>query len=718
MNPAYIRLCPVCETENPADASVCVCGASLSGVDFSLRAQQKAAPAVEAQPEALPAALFPCPHSDCGQANPAGEARCLYCNRPLPVASANLRDWLGASPRKHDELRQMAAALAKALDEVHSRQMLYRNLTPENVQIIESNPLSLGLADSVDANAPSGGDAHDSGTQSTAHYTAPEGLAGVLDAKADWWALGMIVLEAVTGKHPFEGLSDQVAQHQLATQSVDVHAVFDEDWRKLCRGLLLRNPAQRWGSREVQRWLAGDASLPMPDEASGNSLTPYRIGEMECLTAAELALGLARCWADGARDLRRGEVMLWLRQQLKDQNLARALQDIQDRRDLSDDMRLFRFLLAANPDMPLLWRETALSPESILNMARLALDGGQEGKDALFWLESLAAESVLMACQSDSRLAHFGSAWQAGWERFCALWETANQAEANWRAQPKSMDGQGSSAYVDIDEVMYSRPLRLAQPSRRSQNARLLLALNVPEFLELTRKEVLLGQAGVGAHCPWFDSLGSIIIDPAGSQLDPAGVLVLRQLLPFAQEDARDERKRTGDVDGQREQNIALIRIRLQTDLNALTDAIHCDTFDRAACEALRHQLDKFSETTHWALGFSYAEQSFQELRENVEQLARLTRYVEQHLDELEHAESVNAIFFQPYRLLLGASILAVLYHLAGLWVPVVLGLVLAVFLGLRRQAVSSARKKLAEVAGRFAAKASGLTAGLRKTAT
>ncbi len=602
----------------------------------------------------------------------------------------------------------MVAELAKALEAVHARQMLYRHLTPENILIHESHPLNLILAD-LDANAPLGDGLRVTGGKAAARYAAPEALAGVLDAKADWWALGMIVLEAVTGKHPFEGLSDQVTHHQLATQTIDVHAVFDEDWRKLCRGLLLRNPVQRWGAREVERWLAGDTSLPMPEDASGKALAPYRIGEMECLSAGELALGLARHWADGARDLKRGEVMLWLRQQLKDQNLARDLQDILDYRDLSDDMRLFRFLLAANPDMPLLWRGQSLEPEAILNRARLALDSGhEESKGALAWLESLAAESVLMACQPGRNLAHFGLAWQTGWERFCALWETANQAEANWRATPKSMDGQDSSAYVDIDEVMYSRPLRVAQPSRRSQNARLLLVLNDPEFLESTRRQVLLAQAEIGNHCPWFDSLG----DPG--QLDPAGVLALLQLLPFAQEDARDERKRTGDIDGQREQSISLIRIRLQTDLNALADAIHCDSFDRDAREGLRHQLDRFSETTHWVLEFSHPDQDFQSLRESTEQLVRLARYIEQRLDELDHAESINAIFFQPYRLLLGASILAVFYYLAGLWMPLVAGIGVLVFFWSRYLVASSMRKKLGEACKRLENRIAGLMDGSR----
>ena len=34
--PAYVRVCPVCDTANPPERARCVCGASLAGVDFSL----------------------------------------------------------------------------------------------------------------------------------------------------------------------------------------------------------------------------------------------------------------------------------------------------------------------------------------------------------------------------------------------------------------------------------------------------------------------------------------------------------------------------------------------------------------------------------------------------------------------------------------------------------------------------------------------------------
>ena len=79
----------------------------------------------------------------------------------------------------------------------------------------------------------------------------------------------MIVLEAASGRHPFDGLTEQVMNHQLATRPIDVRGVYDDELRQLCRGLLLRDPKRRWGRDEVSRWLAGDASLVIPDDAEG-----------------------------------------------------------------------------------------------------------------------------------------------------------------------------------------------------------------------------------------------------------------------------------------------------------------------------------------------------------------------------------------------------------------------------------------------------------------
>lgn len=779
----YQRICPVCEASNPPDQPLCVCGASLASVDFTL----KTSPATI--PEAVPAAEPPatmriCPYGDCAQPNPPGTERCLYCNRPLeesgqengvshrltlpqalrddyriiedfpasgseadlllvePVKGGErlvaklyrkgvqpdsallarlsqnpaghvvrlvahgqadgyawelmeycprgtLRQLLDSGPQAREQLRRMVAEMAAGLSEIHAQHILHRDLKPENFLVRTDEPLQLALTDFGIASLRQGTQ-HFTTLARTVKYAAPEALTGVLDEKADWWSLGMIVLEAATGRHPFDGLSEQVINHHLATRPLDVHDVFDDDLRKLCRGLLLRDPKRRWGDAEVARWLARDATLQAAEESENTvSVRPYRIGTAECTSAAELAVALARNWADGCKDLKRGDIGAWLTQQLNQQNLARSLQDILDQRGVSDNYRLLRFLLAAAPDMPAVWRGKPASREAILAAARTAISGDKEAQE---WLESLFSESVLEAFSAAGKSdpGELGPVWRDGWARFCALWESAHHAEAAWRATPKSMDGDASTAYVDIDDVMYSRPLRLALPSRRSLNAHLLLVLHDPAMAGLMRAEVLAAQGEIAGYCPWFEALGDI------AQLDPVGVLVARHLLPLARQDAAEEKQRLGSYGSNREQNIPAMRSRIEADLRVLAEIARRAPLDQDARQDLARALEKLHGTCQWAQGFAYPEENFQKLMTIVRQLVERAFVAENALHQLEHVEAVNAIFLQPNRLALAAAILAFSYA-ASPWLTGLGALSITAFAVLRLQETSKSRESLTE---------------------
>jgi hypothetical protein len=400
-------------------------------------------------------------------------------------------------------------------------------------------------------------------------------------------------------------------------------------------------------------------------------------------------MALAMNWEDGSKDLKRGDIGAWLTQQLNDRNLARKLQDILDLRGVSDSYRLLRFILAAAPDMPAVWRGKAASGEAILEAARQAAAGDKEAQE---WLESIFGESVLEAFAEAGKTdaGELGLAWRKGWERFCESWESAHHAEAAWRATPKSIDGDASSAYVDIDDVMYSRPLRLAQPSRRSMNARLLLVLHDASTAELMRAEVLAAQGEIAGHCPWFDILGDV------AALDPVGVLVARQLLPMARDDATQEKQRLGGYGSNREQNIATVRSRIQADLRAILETAKRQPLDLAARLDLARALEKLHETSQWAQGLGYPEEHFRKLMTIVEQVVERTFTAEEALHRLESIETVNAIFLQPNRLALAAAILAFCYA-ASPWLTLIGGLALTVFGILRMSAASRARKAMLE---------------------
>lgn len=809
MDNKYVRICPVCATPNPAARLVCACGAALDAVDFSLEIPAAAPPAPGSEagtptgePTPAPAAVTQrCPHADCGQPNPLGETRCLYCNRPLQAADpapeppasdaryrlpsplraghrllevlptrgseadlllvetlppakpekrivklyrkgiqpdsalleriaqaearhvvrlyshgqadgfayelmeycphGNLRALLESGLLSRERIRLMVREIGAAIAEIHARQILHRDLKPENILLRTPQPLDLVLSDFGTASL------HDAtlvftGVAHTARYAAPEALTGVLDEKADWWSLGMMVLEAAAGQHPFAGLSEQVIHHRLATASVDVRGVFDDDLRKLCRGLLLRDPQRRWGRNEVARWVNGDATLPDPgdDVRPAGPVIPYRIGQAQCVTAVELALALAKNWPDAIKDLKRGAVASWLENQLHDHNLLRKLADAMEERGLSDDLRLLRFIRAAAPDMPAVWRGKLLDRASLTGAARLALDNNEA---ALDWLESLAAEPVLAECAATGAadLQAIDDGWRDYRQQFVTLWESAHQAEEGWRTTPKSNGGE-NGAYLNFDDAVYSRPLRIAMPARRNLNPRLLLALFDPAHVEILRSRIFAALGEIAGYCPWFESLGgSVDIGYAG--VGPGGVLAMERLLAYAQEDAAAEKERLGESERSRALNLRLIHTRLESALGEIAGLFAGHGLHRDNLRDLRQALDRFGETANWALGFAYSEKEYQALREDIERLLRFALHLEQSLNRLEHVERINAIFFRPYRLGLAAAILLSVYSAFPAATPLwIAGIGAAGFLALRLRAARTERSRAEAAWQRF----------------
>ena len=776
----YVRVCPVCDRENAPGLARCVCGAALSGVDFSLKRSPPApqAPAAPAPPAAIAPAPAPtagaivCPHPDCAQPNPPERERCVYCNRPLrapapvlaaatsrPLPSAlrddyrvvdafpatgseadlllvehvatgercvaklyrkglapdlrllellahadgdyvvrlrahgvsdgvayevqeylphgTLRQFLAAGPLLQADVRRIVKELADALNGIHAQHILHRDLKPENVLVRSFAPLELALSDFGIASLREATQ-HFTGGARTTKYAAPEALTGVLDDKADWWALGMIALEAATGRHPFEGLTDQVISHHLATRPIDVRAVYDDGLRALCRGLLLRDPKRRWGGAEVARWLAGDATLAAPDDADGHasSVRPYRIGQVECTTGAELAVALARHWEAGAKDLARGQIARWLEQELHDHNLVRKLQDIAERRGLSDDLRLLRFLRVAAPDLPPVWQGLQVSREALLDAAHRAM---HDDVPSARWLDSVAREQVLaiFAEGGHDELREIDRRWRDAWSRFLDLWKSARATEAAWRTQAKPVGGVESARVANVEDLMYSAPMWQAPPRQDRINAPLLLTLFEAGFADSLRDQLLGAQAEVAGLCRWFDAL----LDAQG--LDPVAALVAQCMLPQARDDAQMERRRQGATRAARERIIGETREELRSQLAELRRiAAADDALGAETVTSLLAALDRLQQTCQRASGMGYADPDCLVLLRGAEKLSGHALAAQQALARCEELQGVNAIFLRPERLAIAGAVAIGVFALRVPWVILALVLVAGSLLG------------------------------------
>jgi hypothetical protein len=137
------------------------------------------------------------------------------------VEGATLADLLRDGPLPPEVVAALGVQVARALGAAHARGLVHRDVKPANVLLTED-----GVAKVADFGiARALGETTSQLTRpgqvmGTARYLAPEQLRDVkIDARADVYALGLVLHQAVTGHLPFgDGTAIEVAVRRLADE--------------------------------------------------------------------------------------------------------------------------------------------------------------------------------------------------------------------------------------------------------------------------------------------------------------------------------------------------------------------------------------------------------------------------------------------------------------------------------------------------------------------
>jgi serine/threonine protein kinase len=443
----------------------------------------------------------------------------------------SLRQMMNGGILAPEILRTVIHELAVALQDVHSVGLVHRDLKPENILIRSYQPLDLVLTD-FSISSILDVTQRFTGVARTLPYASPESMSGVIDFKCDFWAMGMLVLECATGKHPFAGLSEAVVMHHLTTRNIDLSAVTDRDVRRLLLGLLQRDPALRWGADEVQRWLNNDVSLADPAEhgSVGGFNEPYHIGNEVCYKPEQLAVALSRNWKEGVSDISNGLLLGWFRDVQKDQNVSRLLIDLRSQSGIHVDRQLLKLILHLAPGIPPVWRGETIELSTILTYANKALAGENE---AAHWLDNLYQHRVLevYAEAGNRQAADLVKRWHRAFDQFEHAWKT-KLAIITAKSAARDPD-----EVADFDQLMYGRN-EINRPSLASMHARLLAMSYDNSWAERLRKRILAEVLKLSSGCIWVNDLG----DPL--QMDAASLLVLEALLPEAKKSVEHQLKK------------------------------------------------------------------------------------------------------------------------------------------------------------------------------
>lgn len=183
-----------------------------------------------------------------------------------------------ARPLTEQAVARIAASVLRFLAQCHAKGIVYRDVKPDNFLFLSDDPSSplratdFGLAIRWDG-------ATDPPLQSrtgTPVYMAPEVVLQQYGSACDAWSAGIMIFQLLTGDLPFWP-GDKLATLTLQDVWAGVlHGAIDLDKgagarlppgaRDLLRGLLVRDPVERWSASEALEkaadWLrSGDAAV-------------------------------------------------------------------------------------------------------------------------------------------------------------------------------------------------------------------------------------------------------------------------------------------------------------------------------------------------------------------------------------------------------------------------------------------------------------------------
>jgi hypothetical protein len=294
---------------------------------------------------------------------------------------------LGRPFSPHD-VREIVRQVAEAITALESRNLRHGNLNPCAIRFRSLDPID-GQVGELSTATLSEFRLETARVRPLSRYVSPESMVGASSQASDWWSLGIIVLELLTGGRYFEQVNDRAFLLSVVARSLKLPTDVGADWALLLKGLLTRDHDKRWRGSEVKRWLGGDRDIPVYFETiaggsdAGPTLSlggqPYRDTRTFALAAAQ-----AENWEEALALTEMGSAATWLAAIGTDSAVVRRFEQLMEERRLERDYRFALALLCLNEHLPLSLRGDIQTPNRFL----------ERPEEAEPWLEKVSVNAL------------------------------------------------------------------------------------------------------------------------------------------------------------------------------------------------------------------------------------------------------------------------------------------------------------------------------------
>ena len=158
-----------------------------------------------------------------------------------------------------NRLRSALRQLVEGVNRLHEMGKLHRDIKPSNVLVTEEGRvviLDFGLVEDIQP------ELHETLLAGTPDYMSPEqGAQTAISKASDWYSVGVMLYQALTGRLPFRGKFFEVMLHKQTRDPVqpqEINPDASPDLSDLCMQLLQREPEKRPTGVEVLRFLGVD----------------------------------------------------------------------------------------------------------------------------------------------------------------------------------------------------------------------------------------------------------------------------------------------------------------------------------------------------------------------------------------------------------------------------------------------------------------------------